>query len=190
MSKQKSELRLEMIKKLETLSEVEITRYSNQIEDSLFMTEIWRNSQIIGITVSRGKEINTKNIIEKAWTEGKKVAIPKCDPQEKTMDFFIFTNFNQLEEVYFGLKEPIISKTRKIEQNDIDLLIVPGICFTESGYRIGYGGGYYDRFLAQYNRGTFSLLYECQIVSDIPIETYDLPVQKLITEKRIIACYG
>ncbi|MFZ3588148.1 5-formyltetrahydrofolate cyclo-ligase [Bacillus sp. DJP31] len=188
MSKTKKELRLDMKKRLQSFSENEVTKFSKQIADTLYSTESWKNSHLIGITISRGNEIETREIIERAWQEGKEVAVPKCLPEEKKMVFKRITTFNQLETVYFGLLEPIVSKTKSVDPQKIDLLIVPGVCFTEKGYRIGYGGGYFDRYLEGYQEQTISLLFECQLLPKLPIESFDVPVQIIITEKRIIDC--
>ncbi len=188
MVQTKKELRLEIKKRLEILSEIEVKKGSKQIADTLFLTDSWRKSRVIGITLSRGREIETRSIIERAWQEGKEVSVPKCYPDQKKMIFYVISSFKQLEKVYFGLLEPITSETKPIESDHIDLMIVPGVCFTETGFRIGYGGGYFDRYLAEYQQQTISLLYECQLLTELPLESFDVPVQKLITENRIIEC--
>ncbi|MBM6617254.1 5-formyltetrahydrofolate cyclo-ligase [Bacillus suaedaesalsae] len=188
MNEEKKELRKLVKQHLNHLNKEQFTIYSSQIQHTLFGQKKWTEANVIGITISRGTEIETKGIIEKAWEQGKKVAIPKCFPEDKSMTFYIFSDFSQLEEVYFGLQEPIPSETIAVNSTDIDLLIVPGVAFTENGYRIGYGGGYYDRFLSHYGGTTFSLLLECQLVPALPIEDHDIPVQQLITERRILHC--
>ena len=93
-------------------------------------------------------EIPTFHIIEQAWHEGKEVAVPKCNPENKAMEFKKITSFEQLESVYSGLLEPVAETVKVRDQHDLDLLIVPGLAFTKDGYRLGFGGGYYDRFLS------------------------------------------
>jgi 5-formyltetrahydrofolate cyclo-ligase len=190
MDHSKKELRHDIKKKLELLSEQEQSVFNHQIQDQLFNSGRWNSAKVIGITISRGKEVETRGIIEKAWQEGKKVAVPKCFPNEKRMNFYIITDeYNQLEEVYFGLKEPKVHETTSVEPNQMDLLIVPGICYSENGYRIGYGGGYYDRYLQHFHGDTLSLLFECQLIENISFEKFDIPVKQMITEKRTITCY-
>jgi 5-formyltetrahydrofolate cyclo-ligase len=189
MAKTKKELRLEMKNRLNTVSEHDFTYSSTKIAETLFLTRIWKESRVIGLTVSRGREVETRTIIERAWKEGKGVAVPKCFPEDKSMEFYLITSYDQLEEVYFGLQEPITSETNAAHPHEIDLLIVPGVCYTEKGFRIGYGGGYYDRYLTSFTHQTISLLLECQLLPDIPTKTYDIPVQQLITERRMIACH-
>ena len=80
--------------------------------------------------------------------------IPKCLPKDRKMDFRDLERFDQLESVYSGLLEPIESKTNLVEPNEIDLLIVPGMAFEKEGFRMGVGGGYYDRFLQSFKGNT------------------------------------
>ncbi|WP_246945908.1 5-formyltetrahydrofolate cyclo-ligase [Bacillus pinisoli] len=188
MDRTKKELRLHIKSKLEKLSFYDFDQACKRIENRLYQTDEWKKSKIIGLTISRGREVETRRIIEHAWAEGKQIAVPKCLSSKKQMDFYLLTSFEQLETVYFGLQEPIIQQTVYISPEGIDLLIVPGICYTEKGYRIGYGGGYYDRYLPHYHHVTISLLLECQLVLEIPICSHDLPVQQLITEERTILC--
>ena len=117
--------------------------------------------------------------------KGKQIVIPKCLPKERKMDFRKLERFDQLESVYSGLLEPIESKTNLVEPSDIDLLIVPGIAFDSEGFRMGFGGGYYDRFLQSFKGNTVSLAFQEQIVSDLPKEDHDIPVEKIITDEAI-----
>ena len=99
------------------------------------------------------------------------------------MDFRVLENFDQLETVYFSLLEPIESQTTLIDPQEIELLLVPGLAFTKAGFRLGVGGGYYDRFLEVNHVNTLSLAFHQQIVPEIPLEKHDLPVMKIITDK-------
>ncbi|MBM7660842.1 5-formyltetrahydrofolate cyclo-ligase [Bacillus mesophilus] len=188
MTKTKKELRLQVKERLESLSTYEFQQNCEKVAYQLYNTNVWMKSKTIGITISRGREIETRQIIERAWKEGKKVAVPKCYSEQHKMEFYFITSFEQLEVVFFGLQEPVLALTEHAPANDLELLIVPGICYTEKGYRIGYGGGYYDRYLEHYQQDTVSLLLECQLVPEIPVYSYDLPIQKLISEERIISC--
>jgi 5-formyltetrahydrofolate cyclo-ligase len=160
--------------------------YSNRIATTLYQQEEWNQSDIIGITISRAPEVDTYPIIKKAWECGKKVVVPKCDPKEKLLSFRTLTDFSQLESVYFGLLEPIIEETSQINPEEIDLLIVPGLAFTRDGFRLGFGGGFYDRFLANFTGKTISLAFNEQIISHFPIEKFDIPVSKIITTNEVI----
>ena len=83
----------------------------------------------MGLRFQAPPEVDTFQIIRKAWDEGKRIVMPKCLPKDRKMDFRILDRFDQLESVYFGLLEPIESKTVRVDPEEIDLLIVPGIAF-------------------------------------------------------------
>ena len=100
------------------------------------------------------------------------------------MDFRLITSFDDLETVYMDLKEPIVSRTVSIDKGQIDLQIVPGVVYSDEGFRIGFGGGYYDRYLTDYEGDRVSLAFEIQTSQEVPIEEHDIPVNKIITEKR------
>ncbi|WP_428909115.1 5-formyltetrahydrofolate cyclo-ligase [Niallia sp. Krafla_26] len=179
---EKTELRKKVSERLKQLSSELYIKQSEKIADYLYQEECWRSANTIGITISRPPEVDTYAIIRKAWGEGKRVVVPKCIPKGRKMDFRILENFDQLESVYFGLLEPIESQTIKIEPELIDLLFVPGLAYSNDGYRLGFGGGYYDRFLTHYKGNTISLAFHQQMVSVLPIEDHDLPVKKMITD--------
>ncbi|OOE09891.1 5-formyltetrahydrofolate cyclo-ligase [Fictibacillus arsenicus] len=156
---------------------------NEKIAAQLFKTELWQNSNYIGITVSRKFELDTTTVIKKAWEEGKKVCVPKCYSANKKMEFRELSSFDELENVYMDLYEPVIDRTKVIPKENIDLLIVPGLVFDKKGYRIGYGGGYYDRFLQNYQGSTLSICYSFQTAEQLPFEVFDVPVEQVITEE-------
>lgn len=177
-------------KHLQSMDKDTYESHCERINKRLFKHPYWKQSETIALTISRGREIETSTIIEEAWRQRKKVVIPKCCPEQFKMEFRTYESENQLEMVYFGLKEPIVSKTSLIRAEDIDLVIVPGICFDRNGFRIGYGGGYYDRYLSEYKGLTISLAFEAQIVPSIPVQSHDVPVHQILTEKEVIVPGG
>jgi 5-formyltetrahydrofolate cyclo-ligase len=182
----KKEHRAQMLNKLKGMSKLEHEQYSYEVASRLFEESIWKEANTIGVTVSNQPEVDTYQIIRKAWDQQKTVVVPKCHPREKTMSFHEINRFTQLESVYYGLLEPIENMTKRVEALDIDLLIVPGLLFSSNGYRIGFGGGYYDRFLANFKRDTVSLAFSIQLNDEIPIEKHDIPVSKIITNDNIL----
>lgn len=105
------------------------------------------------------------------------------------MTFYHIESYDQLETVYMNLREPNPNVTTAISSDAIELLIVPGIVYNKSGYRIGYGGGYYDRFLSTYLGLTMSLAFDMQVNDEVVREQFDLPVDRIITESATIPCY-
>ena len=180
----KEEWRLWMKQRLASLSSEVYHRHRVEIEHRLYEEEWWQEAKTVGITVAIGREIETRNMIARGWQEGKQIAVPKSDPERGNLQFFVITSFDQLKSGHYGIPEPNPDKTRPIETNAIDLVIVPGLVFDQQGFRIGYGGGFYDRFLAEYSNKTLALAFEMQLVPEIPRDSFDMPVHRLITEKK------
>ncbi|MBO8156093.1 MAG: 5-formyltetrahydrofolate cyclo-ligase [Bacillaceae bacterium] len=158
-----------------------------QIHFHVFESDWWKHASTIGITISNEIELDTKPIIQQAWRENKTVTVPKCFPKEDNkMVFYKFSDYSILETVYSGLQEPDIRKTVAVEQCDIDLMFVPGLMFDKRGYRIGYGGGYYDRYLRGFQGITVSIATSHQIVERVPHDDYDIPVNHIISESGAV----
>lgn len=182
----KATLRKSVMSQLQKISQTEHAERSATIITKLLDDPAFQAADTVGVTISRFPEMNTKQLIEQCWRLGKRVAVPKCDPQMRSMAFRLIESMEQLETVYMDLLEPIEEKTQAVEAQHIDLLIVPGVAFIESGYRIGFGGGYYDRYLDGYQGATRSLVFDVQIVAELPVESHDIPVDRILTEKRTI----
>jgi 5-formyltetrahydrofolate cyclo-ligase len=185
----KKQLRQEMKERLSLLKKPQYEDKSYRIAQTLFRDSDWKNADTIGITISNPPEVDTYQIIRKAWELGKTVVVPKCNSSEKQLGFRKLDRFSQLESVFFGLYEPNELLTNEVHADKIDLLIVPGLAFNKKGYRLGFGGGYYDRFLMNYHGVKISLAFDSQIVSSLPIEAHDLPVTKIITDDEVIVTY-
>lgn len=182
----KKELRNDIIQRLNTLSDDERGKIEKELAANLVTSDGWKQAEAIGITISHGIEWNTKPIIETAWQEGKTVCAPKCLPEERQMDFYAFNRYDQLEKVYYQLWEPKPEETEKLTKRNIDLLVVPGLLFDRDGYRIGFGGGYYDRFLTDFPNRKLALASSKQIVEKLPTEPFDIPVDAIITESGFL----
>ncbi|MFC7060633.1 5-formyltetrahydrofolate cyclo-ligase [Halobacillus seohaensis] len=167
---------------LRSYSNEEKSSIEQALHNHLFFSHAWKYANVIAVTVSFNQEWDTYTIIKKAWEQSKSVVVPKCDPKTKQMIFYSLTGFDQLESVYFGLKEPSPHKTKPVNKEVIDVVIVPGLLFDRNGYRIGYGGGFYDRFLKEFKGKSLSILSNEQIIDEIPTEPFDIPVNLLITE--------
>jgi 5-formyltetrahydrofolate cyclo-ligase len=176
---------------LHLLSEVNAEKREKSvgsIHDSLFQTPQWRAAKQVALTISTGWEIPTEKIIEQAWEQGKKVGVPKCNPLTKQMQFRMIEHFSQVEKGYANLYEPIEETTSEMKKETIDLMIVPGICFDRRGFRIGYGGGFFDRYLVNFRGNTLSIAFSFQVLPEVPHLPHDLPVEKIVTEKEMIHC--
>ncbi|GGF07917.1 5-formyltetrahydrofolate cyclo-ligase [Halobacillus andaensis] len=171
---------------LKSFSRKEKKEIEQQLYNQLFQSSFYKEAKTIGVTVSLKSEWNTNPIIEKAWEDNKNVVVPKCAPQTKSMTFYELTDYSQLETVYYGLKEPSPSQTSAVEKEAINLILVPGLLFDRRGFRIGYGGGFYDRYLKDFQGHTVSLLSHRQLIEEIPYESFDQPVHQLILENEVV----
>lgn len=179
-------LRQKMIAFLKSISSEDKAAIEKKLEGNLFRSEEWKTAKRVGVTLSQGFEWNTLGIIERAWQEGKLVSAPKCIPQDKAMIFYDFTHLEQLEKGFYNLIEPKPQETKEVSKTAVDLVLVPGLIFDAKGYRVGFGGGYYDRFLKDFPNQTVALIYSKQVTDELPIEPFDVPVQKIITEKESV----
>ncbi|GIN85480.1 5-formyltetrahydrofolate cyclo-ligase [Heyndrickxia sporothermodurans] len=184
----KKQLRIQLKQQLSSIDHCTYEQLSYLISKNLFDLKQFKEAKTIGITVSRFPEVDTWQLIRKCWDQGKRVAVPKCLPKTKEMVFKEITSFTQLETVYYGLYEPIQEKTIEIKKSELDLIIVPGMAFTVEGYRLGFGGGYYDRYLQNYEGTKISLAFERQIQNVLPIENHDISVNFIVTESGQIHC--
>lgn len=131
-------------------------------------------------------EVQTGPIIEEALIQDKKVLMPKVNEQERRLSKHVITSLEDLTDGYQGIPEPNNEHTMKVEE--IDLIIVPGVAFDTEGWRIGYGGGYYDKLLPRVKgtRPIVALAYEEQLFDEIPYEEHDVGVDIIITDRRIL----
>ncbi|WP_429970977.1 5-formyltetrahydrofolate cyclo-ligase [Fructilactobacillus sp. Tb1] len=153
-----------------------------KLYQQLFNSSEWQAAKIIAVTMSTNMELDTMPIIEKGLSEGKTMLIPKTFPHHK-MEFFEFENLESLILSNFGILEPN-DNAKVIAKNKIDLIIVPGVAFSKNNnQRIGYGGGFYDRYLSDYLGKTISLVRHFQLIdSEWKLEITDIPIQRLIIE--------
>lgn len=186
----KSTLRKKTVELLNEMEQQTYNERSAKIVKSLLKENNFIQSELVGITLSYYPEVDTWLLIEKLWSLGIRVAAPKCDRKTRGMEFYEISSFDQLENVYLHLQEPNPNKTNKITIEDISYLIVPGVVFDHHGYRIGFGGGYYDRFLSKFTGPTISLAFDEQIIQEVPIESFDIPVHVILSDKRRLECSG
>ena len=152
------------------------------LQEKFLQTEEYKNTKTLLAFVSKDIEINTEKIIEQALADGKTLALPKCK-EENLMVFYIVNSLSQLKEGYYGLLEPDPEKCTMLKDTANTICLVPGLAFDREGYRIGFGKGYYDRFLLDYNGVTVGMCYAKCVHESLPKGYYDRPIDILITEK-------
>ena len=159
-------------------------KLDNDITERLMRTFQYKNAETVLCYVSTPIEVDTLLLIKKSLENGKRVAVPKCRPETTTMDFYLIKGFEDLERGTFGVLEPIESKC-ELFQGGNSICIVPGLCFDHGGYRLGYGKGYYDRFLTDYSQTKIGICYNDCVQQRLFHGRYDVPVDLLITERYL-----
>lgn len=156
-----------------------------KILKKISVLNVYKLSGIIFTYVSKDIEVDTYNLIKQCWSENKKVAVPKCITKDKTMNFYSIDSFDDLEKSTFGLLEPSGLKCTQVTDFSQGLCVVPGFCFDNEGFRLGYGHGYYDHFLQKFKGFNLGVCYSESIVPKLPHGRFDRPVDILITDKYI-----
>ena len=176
----KSELRKQVLHEMKAISQEQKQFIDQALTEQLLQHPFYQEAKVIATYLSFPHEFQTQELIEQALKDGKKVLIPKTYPKGR-MDFVVY-NPQQLVKTSFGLLEPQ-GDLEVVDASQIDLIHVPGLAFTTEGHRIGYGGGYYDRYLKHFSGNTLSTVYPCQIRDFIP-EDHDIPVQEVLVDER------
>ena len=176
----KAELRKQVLQEMKALSQEQKQAMDRALTERFLNHPFYQEAQNIATYLSFPHEFQTQELIKQALKDGKKVLIPKTYPKGR-MEFVVYDP-QQLVKTSFGLLEPEGELT-VIDSCQIDLIHVPGLVFTTEDYRIGYGGGYYDRYLKHFSGNTLSTVYPCQI-RDFRPENHDIPVQEVLIDER------
>ena len=175
----KAELRKKILQEMKAIPREQKQAVNQALTDQFLKHPFYQEAKVIATYLSFPHEFQTQELIEQALKDGKKVLIPKTYPKGR-MDFVVYDP-QQLVKTSFGLLEPQ-GDLEVVDASQIDLIHVPGLAFTTEGYRIGYGGGYYDRYLEHFSGHTLSTVYPCQI-QDFISENHDIPVQEVLIDE-------
>lgn len=173
----KSALRRQIREQKRAMTQAQIELASARLGELFASTEQYRNARTIYGYLPYNQEVRTIPILERALKDGKRVAVPKVYGDE--MKFIYMTDLSQIEKGYAGIPEPIADAP--VADDPAALVLMPGLAFTKNGDRMGYGGGFYDKFLAaEQSHPTVALCYDFQIVETLPTEQYDIPVDLVL----------
>lgn len=171
MTKQELRHRIRLLKRAMDASD--IAERSEQLCRMVLNTEAYREAGTLYGYLSFNQEVQLLPLLQQALRDGKQVALPKCFGKE--MRFILMSDLSRIQCSAFGAPEPVDDEP--IARDPAALVIVPGLAFDRQGYRTGYGGGYYDRFLAQEpDHPTIGLCYDFQLVSRLETDPHDIPV--------------
>ena len=186
---EKQRLREERLAARETLSEQERCVLDDCITQKLLASPEYSEAATVLTYVSVSSEVSTRMFIECALRDGKTVAVPRCLPGHR-LEFVAITSLDQLVAAPFNLLEPSKDLTALTEsQMNDSICIVPALLVDTKGYRLGYGAGFYDRFLSTYSGKKICLAYQQNLSkTELPHTAFDVPVDMVITESGVLTC--
>lgn len=168
------------LRKRDALSEEKHTSMGKAIMETLFSRPRVKEAKTIAFYLHKGSEARTSEMIEKALSMGKEVLVPVTDHK---ITFYHFSSFEDLQKGKYGILEP---KSREAPSKPPDVVIIPGIAFGLCMHRIGYGKGYYDKYLGKSFAYRIGICYDFQVMEKLPTHANDQRMDEVITEKRII----
>ena len=173
----KSTLRKKIREQKRAMPEEQIIATSQRLGELFLNSELYRNADTIYGYLPYNQEVRTTPMLGQALRDGKRVAVPKVYGDE--MKFIYLDDLSKVEKGFAGIPEPVADGP--VAEDPTALVLMPGLAFTEQGHRMGYGGGFYDKFLAQEpNHPTLALCYAFQMVDELPIDDYDVPVDVVL----------
>lgn len=174
-------IRREIFQRRKEASPDDLERWSLQIADQVFQTSFYKEAATVYTYVAYNQEVETRHIIERAWSDGKAVAVPRVEGD--VMNFYLIQSFEELEPSSMGIPEPITNIPAHDEQA---LMIMPGVAFTRTRDRIGYGGGFYDKYLEVHpGLKRLAVAFEFQFMEEVPVEPTDICPEMIITEAAV-----
>lgn len=189
INKNKSSLRKELISKRRNVSDK--AKKDSEILNRFMYSDLYKSCDVLMPYVSHGFEISTVALIEDALSKGKTVAVPLCNPEDCTMNFYVISSLSQLRKGSYGIFEPDSDKCEELISTDNALCVVPGLAFDRKGFRIGFGKGYYDRYLSSFHGATVGLCYNSFLEESLLKDEYDKSVAFVVTESKIYnTCQG
>jgi 5-formyltetrahydrofolate cyclo-ligase len=186
----KEELRKTILQERESLGNREIAKKSDLIFQRVKTATFFREASSLVLYSPIRKEVNTESIFLLAKNLGKRTGFPVTLTSIMRLLLFEIDDLEELTVGTYGIKEPPFLEENLISLDKLDLLIMPGVAFDESGCRVGYGGGYYDRLTVEdgFRAVKMALAFDLQIVEGVPREPHDIKVDYIITESRMIEC--
>lgn len=185
---EKKYLRARMLEKRKSLNLLEVQGRSHEIAQRLWLLPEYRQAKTVLAYLPVRQEIDTVPIIKTAWRQQKRILVPVCQAPDKRLILSHLQNLDQLEEGTFKIPEPKKEYICPVPSPEVDLVILPGVAFDRQGGRIGYGAGYFDRFLVTLRDDCpiVALAYEFQLLPFVPAEKHDVPVDIIVTEERLL----
>lgn len=178
----KNTLRLKYKERRRTMTQTRKAQADHRIAARLRSLSSYRRAQTVLTYVSTAIEVDTREIIKRAISDGKRVAVPRCVPGTREMEFYVISGLEELESGTFGVLEPKPDEQKRLSSFENSICIVPALACDRMGFRLGYGGGYYDRFLRLYPAEKVLVLYKNCLVEHLWHGRFDVGVDRIVTE--------
>lgn len=159
------------------------TEKNRQIQNNFLTYSAVKQAKSVFLYLAFGSEVDTIPILEELLRRGVQVSVPRCHPSTREMDAVVIRHLSQVKAGAYGILEPDPTLPA-VTPAEIDVAVVPALCFDKEGYRLGYGGGYYDRFLAAFSGVSIGLAFSDCITEQLPREEFDKAVDRVITEEK------
>lgn len=191
-SPNKKEIRADLLLKRKAVSPEECRLKSGEITKRFLASFEFNAAQTIHFYLATAVEVQTEEMIRGALRKKKRVVVPLVQPETSSLVLSELVDFDpsQLQPGPYGISEPRPEYRRKVDPQEVDLWVVPGVAFDDTGNRLGFGGGYYDRLLSLARGKKIGVAFEFQVVDRLPIERTDHPVDLIMTEARTIYSKG
>ena len=177
---EKKVIRKQIFARRKEHTDEQIEKMSRQVTQRVLGLALFQEADRIYAYADYNHEVMTRFLIEEAWKQGKKVAVPKVVGQD--LVFYELDSFDQLEEGYFHIPEP--ARGEIVDWPGV-VMIMPGVAFDAQCHRVGYGGGFYDRFLEKHpDTKTIAIAFDFQMVEQAPWEATDIQPSYVVTEKE------
>jgi len=183
MCTDKKTLRRRFLALRAALSSAEKREIDEQILNKILHFPVYQKANCVFIYISTAEEIDTRLLLEDALTAGKLVCVPRCEQQKGEMTARLITSLTEVTSGRYGILEPPIT-AKIIPPERLTLAIVPALACDRFGYRLGYGGGYYDRFLMRVSAPTVVLCPQSRLVDRLPVDSYDKKCDWIISERQ------
>lgn len=182
----KEKIRQNMLQKRYQLSNIEQKIYSEKIAERILKSSLYHKCENLCIYQAFRNEVCCDNIMEQALHDGKYVFVPVTDSHNKTMEFYQITEDTKWKTGAYGIMEPVFNGTASMLENRA-LILMPGLVFDRDKHRIGYGGGYYDKYLSGHiGHTTIALCYHFQVIKEpLPFEQYDILPDYIATDEEM-----
>ncbi|TDQ41697.1 5-formyltetrahydrofolate cyclo-ligase [Aureibacillus halotolerans] len=154
---------------------------TNLVTGRVLRTKAWQQSKQVGIYAAIEGEVQTEALIQAAYEQHKRVALPKI-AADRSMQFLQMNKNSLMKRNRYGIEEPCDSQVLTFEA--IDLLVIPGLCFAKNGDRLGYGGGYYDRYLKETKGIKMGLAFNEMMLEELPREETDIRMDLIVTDQH------